>query len=89
MKRADDEAWHKSLGPDQAPPPKPTRSKRPAAGGSGAEGERVQLGTSIPPGLLQDLHRLAARLYLKRGRRVTISDLVTEAVTDLLRKHAR
>jgi hypothetical protein len=87
MKRASDAAWREALQPSPKPSTKAPRTKR--AGAGGAEQKRVQLGTSIPPELLQELHRLAARLYLKQGRRVTIADLVTEAVTDLLRKHSR
>jgi len=82
MKRADDAAWRKALGAGETPTPKPTKPKRPAGGG------RVQLGTTIPAEMLEELHRLAARLYLKRGRRVTIADLVTEALADLLKKHS-
>ena len=41
----------------------------------------------MPREVLADLHDLAARLYRQRGARMTIADLVTEALVDLLQKY--
>lgn len=88
MPRADDKAWRDALSPKPKPSPKAPRAKR-AAQTPPAPGEKVPLSTYLPRGLLADLHQLAARLYAERGCRVTLADLIAEAVADLLRKHSR
>jgi hypothetical protein len=46
----------------------------------------VALGTYVPAGTLASLRILAARLSAERGR-VTLADLVTEAINDLLQRY--
>ena len=50
-------------------------------------GAPVPFNSRLPHGLLMDVRELALRLTREAGRRVTITDLVAEALEDLLAKH--
>jgi len=45
------------------------------------------IGTRVPKPMLDKLRKLAAKMQRETGRRVLITDLVTEAIADLLEKH--
>lgn len=52
------------------------------------EVHKVPLGTYIPETMLFDLKELALRLSKEYRRRVTMSDVVTEALGEYIEKHA-
>jgi len=49
--------------------------------------DRPLLALNIPRPLVAGLWELSVRLGTERGRRVTVTALVTEAIEDLLKKH--
>ncbi len=51
--------------------------------------KRVALGSYIPEALHWDVKDLALKRSRERGERVTMADLVTEALEDLLTKYRR
>ncbi len=51
------------------------------------EDKRIPLGSYIPESLHWDIKDLSHKLSRDKGERITLADLVTEALEDLLTKH--
>ena len=51
------------------------------------QGRKEALGTYVPQALALTLRELSLRLSRERGKRVTISDVVTEALQDFIEKY--
>jgi len=65
----------------------PEPAAEPAMTATPQAGQRVAIGTYVPAALQAELRILAAHQSAALGRRVQLSDLVTEALTDLLAKY--
>lgn len=78
--------WRDAVRSATGPAPTPAPSATPPIQGT-TEDRRVQLGTYVPEPILLQLKELSVKLARGSGRRVTISDIVTEALREFIEKH--
>jgi hypothetical protein len=89
-RKGTDHDWRETLrAPAEARPEKPTRRRKgsPATTPAAPPEKPVAVGTYVPASALASLRILAAKLSAEHGRRVTIRELVTSAIIDLLRRY--
>lgn len=82
--------WRHAVRAATGPSPAPT-AIRPAEGTvdskAVSEGRKEPLGTYIPESVALQVKEVSLKLSRERGTRVTISDIVTEALRDYLEKY--
>ena len=74
------QAVRSATGPTPVPQPAPTLAPS-------QEERKAPLGTYIPEPMLLRMRELSLKLTREHGRRVTISDIVTEALRQFLEQH--
>jgi hypothetical protein len=85
MKKPTSNTWHdalkKAVAPEGAPPAPGEHHDLPGA--------KVPFSTYLAANLAGELRQLSHRLSLEHGRRVSVAELVTEAVVAFLGAHKR
>ena len=74
------QAVRSATGPTPVPPAAPPVTSLP-------EGRKASLGTYVPEPMLLQLKELSLKLSKEHGRRVTISDIVSEALKEFIERH--
>ena len=72
--------WGKELKESTTSKPEPAASTK-------FSGRKTAVGTYVPEEIMAELRFLAAKESKEKDQRITISDLVSEALLDLLKKH--